>query len=434
MAVTRKRTRAPTPREARRPASAAPSRVRPDGSVSVRMYNVGFGDAFLVTVPSPERTCRILFDCGSIAAAPGRTMQDVVRRVISDATDPDGVARIDVVVATHRHRDHVSGFALPAWRDVSVREVWMPWTEDPADPAAREIRDTQSKLAAALDARLTALAGAADPDARLLVDNALSNEAAMKALHSGFEGRAQRRFLPTVDRSQATFTTAALPGVTVHVLGPARDKEVIRDMTPPRGEAYLRLRAAPLDPATGRPKAPFGKRLETDAPPPGVVFDAEERRKLREAAAFADLDAAVALDQAVNGTSLMIVLEIAGTHLLFPGDAQWGTWAAAMKDPTWADLLRSVRFYKVGHHGSENATPVQFVEKVWRSPDRPWAMASTIERPQWKNLPKRELLDALIEKRHATLARSDDDADAPKGAQGFAVEAGVVVEARIPLG
>lgn len=429
--TTRKRTSAPGPRGGRDPAPGGTARARSDGAVSVRMYNVGFGDAFLVTVPSEERTCRLLFDCGSIAAAPGRAIQDVVRRVVADATDPDGVARIDVVVATHRHRDHVSGFALDAWRDVAVREVWMPWTEDPADPAAREIRDTQSRLAAALDARLTALAAEADPDARLLVDNALTNEGAMKTLHSGFAGQAQRRFLPTADRSQATFTTAALPGVTIHVLGPSRDKDVIRDMTPPRGEAYLRLRAAPLDPTTGKPKAPFGKRLETTAPPSGVVFDAEERRKLREAAAFADLDAAVALDQAVNGTSLMIVLEIAGTRLLFPGDAQWGTWAAAMKDPPWADLLRSVRFYKVGHHGSENATPRQFVEKLL--PDRPWAMASTIERPQWKNLPKLELLAALTAKKHAILVRSDDDAEAPTGAQGFEVEHGVVVEARIPL-
>lgn len=433
MAVTpRKRTRATRPpRDRRGPAPAGRARARAGGSVSIRMYNVGFGDAFLVTVPSEGRVCRILFDCGSIAAAPDRPIKDVVSRIIADATDPDGVARIDVVVATHRHRDHVSGFALDAWRDVAVREVWMPWTEDPADPAAREIRDLQGRLAAALDARLTALAGAADPGARLLVDNALSNEGAMRTLHSGFAGRPRRRFLPTADRSQGTFTTEALPGVTVHVLGPSRDREVIRDMTPPRGEAYLRLRAAPLDPTTGKPRAPFGKRFETDSPPPGVVLDEEERKKLREAAAFADLDAAVALDQAVNGTSLMIVLEVAGTHLLFPGDAQWGTWAAAMKDPTWADLLRSVRFYKVGHHGSENATPVQFVEKLL--PDQPWAMASTIERPQWKNLPKQELLTALTAKRHAILARSDDDDAAPKGAHGFQVEHGVVVEARLPL-
>jgi len=395
------------------------------------MYNVGFGDAFLVTLPAAGRACRMLFDCGSIAAAPGRPMSDVVSRIVADATDADGVARIDVVIATHRHRDHVSGFGLEPWGQVEVREVWMPWTEHPTDPAAREIRDIQSRLALALAARLAAAGDAADPDFRLLVENALTNEQAMRTLHSGFAGQPRRRFLPTTDPGERTFTTDALPGVTIHVLGPSRDKEVIRDMTPPKGESYLRLQAAPIDAATGKPRTPFGSRFETASPPEGVTFGDAERKKLRDAAAFADLDAAVALDQAVNGTSLMLVLELAGTHLLFPGDAQWGTWAAAMKDPTWADILRTVRFYKVGHHGSENATPRQFVERLL--PDAPWAMASTIERPQWKNLPKVELLEALSEKKHAVLVRSDDDAAAPTGPGGFRVEHDVAVEAEIPL-
>lgn len=404
------------------PAPAAPR------GVSVRMYNVGFGDAFLVTVRSGGRACRILFDCGSIAAAPGRAMSDVVSRIVADAKDEDGVSRVDVVVATHRHRDHVSGFENPAWSNVQVREVWMPWTEDPTDPAARAIRDIQSKLALTLQARLAA--GDADPEIRLLVENALTNEKAMKTLHSGFVGAPRRRFLPDPDASERTFTTDALPGVTVHVLGPSRDKDVMRDMTPPKGESYLRLRAAPIDEATGKPKAPFPSRFERASPPDGVELDEDERKKLRDAAAFADLDAAVALDQAVNGTSLMLVLEIAGTHLLFPGDAQWGTWAAAMRDPAWADLLRSVRFYKVGHHGSENATPRQFVDKLL--PDAPWAMVSTIERPQWKHLPKPELLDALADKKHAAIVRSDDDAAAPRD-RGYRVQHDVVVEVEIPL-
>jgi len=408
--------------------SPAPRGPEAQRSISVRMYNVGFGDAFLVTVPAAGRVCRVLFDCGSIAAAPGRAMSDVVPRIIADATDPDGVPRIDVVVATHRHRDHVSGFDLAAWAKVEVREVWMPWTEDPTDPAAREIREIQSKLALALQARL---AESADPDFRLLVENALTNEKAMKTLHSGFAVDPKRRFLPAADAREWTFTTDALPGVTVHVLGPSRDKEVIRDMTPPKAESYLRLRAAPIDVATGKARAPFPSHFETASPPRGVEFGDAERAKLRDAAAFADLDAAVALDQAVNGTSLMLVLAVAGTHLLFPGDAQWGTWAAAMKNPAWADLLRSVRFYKVGHHGSENATPRQFVEKLL--PDAPWAMVSTIERPQWKNLPKPGLLEALSDEKHAILVRSDKDAAAATGPRGYRIEHDVVVEAEIPL-
>ena len=38
--------------------------------VSVRMYNVGFGDSFLLTFPADDRPRRVLVDCGNHAAGP----------------------------------------------------------------------------------------------------------------------------------------------------------------------------------------------------------------------------------------------------------------------------------------------------------------------------------------------------------------------------
>src|SRR4030095_12132816 len=118
-----------------------------------------------------------------------------------------------------------------------------------------------------------------------------------------------------------------------------------------------------------------------------------------------DLAVAVALDKAVNGTSLMLMLEIAGEHLLFPGDAQWGTWQAAMNDPEWRELMGRVSFYKIGHHGRHNATPRDFVEGI--VPSKIQAMVSTLTRDVWPDIPKMELLDAL-EAKQATIARSDE--------------------------
>ena len=128
--------------------------------VTIRMYNVGFGDAFLVLVPEGNQQRRILFDCGSIEAAPGVPMSRVVDRLVRDVTDADGVPRIDVIVATHRHKDHVSGFGQAAWDGVEVKEVWMPWTEHPTDAEARRIRDIQSRLALTLNLTLTTQATA----------------------------------------------------------------------------------------------------------------------------------------------------------------------------------------------------------------------------------------------------------------------------------
>lgn len=434
MATTKKAAKKATKKATKkRTTGAAHSR-----EVVVRMYNVGFGDAFLVLLPDGKEQRRILFDCGSIQSAPGIEMNDLVDRIVADVTDPDGVPRIDVVVGTHRHKDHVSGFGAAPWADVHVKEVWMPWTEDPSDSDARSIRDVQSKLAVGLDAVLTARAktlGAAEREAlgryHDIVGNALTltNDKEMRTLHSGFQGGAKRRFLPTKtdegkkSRDARTFTTAALPGVTVHVLGPSRSRDLIRDMDPPKGESFLRLRGA-LDTRSGRPPAPFPG--EAPYKNRGGGLTADDLREIQSAGSASELAVAVALDKAVNGTSLMLILEVAGTYLLFPGDAQWGTWNAAMEDPEWREMLERVSFYKVGHHGSHNATPRSFVAAV--AADGLCCMASTLTRKIWPEIPRGPLLSALAAKK-ANIARSDQ---INKVGKPFLVDDGVI-EVRLAL-
>jgi beta-lactamase superfamily II metal-dependent hydrolase len=392
------------------------------------MYNVGFGDAFLVSLPDGEKRRRILFDCGSIEAAPGVTMPSIVDRIVREVTDSDGKARIDVVVATHRHKDHVSGFGQAAWDKVEVKEVWMPWTEHPADEEARLIRDIQSRLAFGLEATLTARAAALGAAQRKelsryqdLVANALmlSNDKAMKMLHSGFSGNPQRRFLPARSDDSRTLETDVLPGVKVHILGPSRKRDVIRDMNPPKGESFLRLAGA-LNSQTGLPPAPFSSEsVQTEYTGAGTLAG-DDLQEIQRAGSLSDLAVAVALDKAVNGTSLMLMLEVSGTFLLFPGDAQWGTWSAAMEDPEWKEMLGRVAFYKIGHHGSHNATPKDFVEKM--IPDGICAMASTLTRQIWPDIPRGPLLDGLVAK-NASIARSDQP---NKAGASFRVDQGVI--------
>lgn len=405
--------------------------------VVIRMYNVGFGDAFLVLLPDGKNQRRILFDCGSVEAAEDAPMDSIVDRIIRDVTDEDEVARIDVVVGTHRHKDHVSGFARSAWDNVEVKEVWMPWTEDPKDFDARRIRETQSRLALGLNAAFAAKLAVADNGdkkklqrCQSLVENALTltNDREMKVLHNGFSGNPERRFLPEADKDkvyQRVYQTDVLPGVKVHVLGPSRETQVIRDMEPPKGGSYLAMRAF-AESETGKPPAPFGVEYQQKTYSGGGTLPDKDKEKIKRAAELSDLAVAVALDKAVNGTSLMLVLEIADTFLLFPGDAQWGTWCAAMEDPEWKEMLGRVSFYKIGHHGSHNATPKKFVESMM--PDGICAMASTLTRGIWPDIPRAPLLDALSA-RHVNLARSDDPDNIGNV---FKIDEGVI-ETRIPL-
>lgn len=413
--------------------------------LSVRMYDVGFGDCFLVRIPTPEGKARkILFDCGSIKQG-GRPLKDVVRQVIDDARDaPEGPAHIDVVVATHRHRDHISGFSDPAWAAVEVGEVWLPWTEKPDDPHARKIQEDQHRLAEQLEKRLTLRLASAGGDAilraslesgRQMALNALTNEAAMRTLYRGFAGEPKHRYLPEEAATTSWFDIPHLPGVTIHVLGPPRDETIIRDLDPPVWQSYLRYAEASEGVPSERPR-PFREdwelklaEYESDYPLLWQALQPWEREAVCKAGNSLDQAVAAALDKALNGTSLMLVLQVGTATLLFPGDAQWGTWRLALENPDWRKLLGAVTFCKVGHHGSHNATPVEFVENVLGG--NFWAMVSTTSMANWPKIPKQELVDSLRQKSGAKVVLSSCPEEA--SASGFSVEEDGVIEVRIPF-
>ena len=441
--------------------------MSPAAHVSVRMYDVGFGDCFLLTFPGPDRPRKVLIDCGHHSAGPPkvRKFEKVVAQVLQDVRE-DGAARIDVVVATHRHQDHVLGFEDPGWAGVQVDEVWMPWTEHPTDPEARAIRDIQSKKALAVE-RALALSGANDEDAakaRALLDNTLKNAKAMATLHAGFTGVERRRFLPR--KSAATPGTrlkpAVLPGVTVHVLGPARDRDTIKDMDPPEGQSFLRLASGgaeggttPLDerwslsPRGGK----FAKwyesmekqaaRVDFDPSSPlspadpqfvpkwfrSIALGKGDIQKIERYGSEQPLAVAVALEDAVNGTSLMLAFELGRAVLLFPGDAQWGTWKRAVETPASRSVLERTTFLKIGHHGSHNASPKIFVDGPLGEAFT-LAMVSTRETKVFKKIPRLPLLDHLRAKPGPPVVARSDEAAVPGP---FTRVNDVCIEARIPI-
>ena len=67
------------------------------------------------------------------------------------------------------------------------------------------------------------------------------------------------------------------------------------------------------------------------------------------------------MDDALNNTSVILLFEAGGKKFLFPGDAQWENWELALTKN--ADELKNVDVYKVGHHGSLNATP----KTLWKA-------------------------------------------------------------------
>jgi hypothetical protein len=108
---------------------------------------------------------------------------------------------------------------------------------------------------------------------------------------------------------------------------------------------------------------------------------------------------------------LVLLFHVGDAWLLFPGDAQWGTWNEILNHPVHSRLLENLTFYKVGHHGSHNATPIRFVERYVTGDVR--AMLPYGKVDKWPSIPRDGLLTCLADKKVA-VARSDQ-APAPAG-------------------
>src|SRR2546425_12613642 len=62
--------------------------------ITVRMYNVGFGDAFLLMIPTKDRPRKILIDCGvhMSGSNPDLPLSKLVKQIVEDVTE-DGTPR-----------------------------------------------------------------------------------------------------------------------------------------------------------------------------------------------------------------------------------------------------------------------------------------------------------------------------------------------------
>ena len=484
------------------------------GEVVVRMYRAGLGDCFLLAFGrATGQPAYVLIDCGI------HTRQDRgparLLRVMRDVRAATG-GHLDVVVATHEHADHMSGFVqkdgpfVAAKGGLTFDQLWVAWTEKEDRGLADRLRarrgayrDAIRKAVARLEAEARKRAdaglaplGFAEQGVELLGlgDFEELDPASVADEFLGVAGRggaaagkkAKDKTKPTSNevglallRKHAAKTAylepgdvAGVPGVAwtrAYVLGPPKDEDRLKKDAPTGGdqgenrETYLtgrgELTALRLAPALG---------LDTTLHPDfRFPFEQAARRKLPEVAPAGDLademteapaaaagfwrerylapgqewrriDAdwlgaagqlALDLEADTNNTSLVLAFEVGdpgrGKVLLFVGDAQVGNWlswhdlpfTAGGKKCTADDLLARTALYKVGHHGSHNAT-VKRVSAADPSPFGLELMPSSLialipvdrvaaRKPKPWKMPHQPLYERLLQKASGRVLRSD---------------------------
>ncbi len=131
---------------------------------------------------------------------------------------------------------------------------------------------------------------------------------------------------------------------------------------------------------------------------------------------------ALKMDNYTNNTSLVLAFELPKSKqvFLFPADAQAGNWLSwhhqkyNTKDGrqlSASDLLAMTSLYKVGHHGSHNATLKKQGLELMTHPDLVAMLpveADGVTRLRYGQMPLQSLMKALQDKTDGRILRIDD--------------------------
>lgn len=463
-----------TPNSKPKPKPAPP----PSLSVKVRMYRQGLGDCFLITIPKADGSeFFFMIDCGVVLGTtdPSPKMQQVVQDIIKRtggrvdvlAATHEHWDHLSAFVQVPELFAKAS--EPPSGNKLQVGQVWFAWTEDPSNVLAKALKKEKVDQIAALRAAANQLRGAAKSMGMQgsTVAEGIDNLLDFFGATGGTTFDALQALRTYINGDPAychpTDKPVELPGVEgmrVYVLGPPENEKFIKK-TDSSTEVYkdtaLAVSAAwnaavglagssaaddmqPFDriyryPLSGVKSAValpavsansvtgffdryyFGK--DTDS---GLGDQSWRRIDADWLGASAEL--ALALDNATNNTSLVLAFEFvqSGRVLLFAADAQVGNWLS-WQDLKWKigdtevtgpDLLKRTVFYKVGHHGSHNATLKAKGLEMMTSRDLvafiPVDHAMAVKK-HWGRMPLPSLVDALKGQTQGRVVRIDEPFD-----------------------
>jgi beta-lactamase superfamily II metal-dependent hydrolase len=384
----------------------------------VRMFRVGFGDFFLLTVPTAKGDQHILIDCG-VHAKDLKSIQAAVKQMAADCGN-----KLALVIMTHRHADHISGFGTCSeiFSQITVDRVWMPWFENPDDKVAARIQQNLAAMATQLASRLAARGGPESDPYVAMVDNitgglaaagGTGNQKALDVLHNGFNNKPEHDYYKAGDPANLPQDLVDA-GFSAQILGPPSDPHLITQLTNTADQYLANVMQEDDGPAKTFPAA-FQQKTYPDH---AFKFFAADKVKAMINGMRPDVLAAraQAADKTLNNQSLVILFSFAGRNLLFAGDAQWGNWenflyGGAFGTPGHTqmtkqatEILNNIDFYKVGHHGSRNATPKDAVAAMMRAGCV--CMCST-QLHAYNEVPREPLMQALRDRMAGQLARSD---------------------------
>jgi len=144
----------------------------------IRAYNVGCGDCIYVRIPGPNDGFHILIDCGK--KGDDVLLKKAIQHLATELPVGSKPAkrRLDLIVATHRHEDHIKGFDPTLFDNIEVANIWLSAAMNPEHPQAEGV-NTLHALATRAMRELTDKGQAFSPEVEMLASMyGVSNDAA----------------------------------------------------------------------------------------------------------------------------------------------------------------------------------------------------------------------------------------------------------------
>lgn len=383
--------------------------------IKVTMYNVGFGDCFLVSFKySEKKIIKILIDCGSSTLKKNQMLK-VVDKILLDTE-----SKVDAIVITHRHSDHLSAFndntIGKKLEKLNPEIVIQPWTEHPkakskdveapnvfTASAVKHIHslDSLQQLAQLINTNPEKLLSTARPliakQIKNLVALSVPNKIAVKRLEKLGKKHAY------VYAGSKTGLENMVPGVKILVLGPPTIKQlpnIKKQKSWDEDEFWKLYNRLTINTSKNLSTIKGSSALFPEAETVAVSklpsynkwlikkLDSIQLKNIKQLVRI--------MDKALNNTSVVLLFKIGNKAILFPGDAQLENWSYALSNQKLKDELKNVTLYKVGHHGSTNATP----KTMWNiiSKKNPLTTLLSTKPGKHSGVPQKTLVEVLDKK------------------------------------
>jgi len=433
------------------------------------MYRMGTGDCFVIKFyKGDDVSFKMMIDCGCW----NRKYLEV-KPYVEDLKTWVG-KKLDLLVITHEHLDHVFGFEACKdlfMQDFEIKETWMAWTENDEDPLVKEWMKSYGEKKLALAAAAQKIKDFVDDEhteyelehekdasnilaARKHFSNKLSELANLQfsAVNGVYVGNLKgmkiakeisKGKIRYMEPGQIIKELNGLPGVNFHILGPPKLWESIKKESGGDGESYPHneelfhsdafaaavtrdlekdIDLLPFDPEFAvENKSNLAEELRRNYKTDGTEWRNIDFDWLMSAGSLA-----LRINSYTNNLSLAFAMEFTASKkvMLFPGDAEYGSWAS-WQNVKWPidlshldgedkkpkktlaeDLLNRTVFYKVAHHISHNGTAKRVGLEMMKHPDL-MAMATLdydIISDGWKStMPNGAIIDELVKRTKGRL-------------------------------